>query len=338
MRKLYCLLPGTTPPFGGGGLWAELKFIELARQFCDVEIVTYRQYEPNRPFLDTLHNRHDPSGIFVMSWGFDVKKLSHRLRHDNVVYHAHSCGYPFRLPVRVPIIAVSRNTLGYWGRKAPNSPLFYVPNSIDEAFRDRHQHRDIDVLVQTRKMSSYVLDQLVPALQQVCRVHLVDRYVDDLAGLFNRSKVYLYDSADYWTINGVTEGFGLPPMEAMACGCQVFSSVNDALADYLDPGFNCQKIAVYSLDYDIQRIQAAFSGQHRLSVDTRCFDPYRDAAVSRKLQQVLIDINQLFDHRDRHPNSLPQLTFWRLQQMWWQQMWQKLLKRHKRKEQAKLMK
>nr|WP_231599416.1 glycosyltransferase [Crocosphaera watsonii] len=43
---------------------------------------------------------------------------------------------------------------------------------------------------------------------------------------FNRSKVYLYDSAEYWAQQRVSEGFGLQPMEALACGCQVFSSIN----------------------------------------------------------------------------------------------------------------
>ncbi len=329
MRKLYFLLPGTTPPFGGGGLWIELKIAQLARQYCDVEIVTYRQREPDRPFLDDLlqETAKDNASIFVISWGFDIKQLVQRLGDRHIVYHAHSTGYPFNLPVRVPIVAVSRNTLGYWGRKSPNSPLFYVPNPIGDEFRDRHQARDIDVLVQTRKTSSYALNDLVPALQNICRVQLLDRYVEDLAGLFNRSKVYLYDSAEYWAVNGVTEGFGLPPLEAMACGCQIFSSVNSALADYLDPGVNCQKIAVYSLDYDLQRIQQAVSGERAIAVDPSFFEPYRDGAVSKKLQQVLIELNQFFDHRHRYPVSLPQLTYWRLKQLWWKQTWRKIQKK-----------
>jgi len=54
-----------------------------------------------------------------------------------------------------------------------------------------------------------------------------------MAGLFKQ--VYLYDSAEYWAQQRVSEGFGLQPMEALACGCQVFSSVNGGLSDYLDP-------------------------------------------------------------------------------------------------------
>ena len=324
MRKLYFLLPGTTSPFGGGGLWAELKWAELARQHCEVEIVTYRQREPDRTYLDDLLASNPTSCIFVISWGFDIKKLVRRLGDRPTLYHAHSSGYPFTLPVSIPILTVSRNTLGYWGRKSPNSPLYYVPNPIGNEFGDRHQPRDIDVLVQTRKTSHYVLEQLVPALQKICRVELLDRYVEDLAGLFNRSKVYLYDSAEYWAVSGVTEGFGLPPMEAMACGCQVFSSVNSALADYLDPGFNCQKIAVYSLDYDLQRIQQSISGERAISVDPAFFGSYREPAVSLKLQQVLVELNHFFDRRESHPPSLPQLTPWGLRQLWWRQTWGKI--------------
>ncbi len=45
MRNLYFLLPGTTSPFGGGGLWAEMKTVNLASQICSAQIVTYRQKE-----------------------------------------------------------------------------------------------------------------------------------------------------------------------------------------------------------------------------------------------------------------------------------------------------
>lgn len=51
---------------------------------------------------------------------------------------------------------------------------------------------------------------------------MIDSWVEDLATLFNQSKVYLYDSSEYWIQAGATEGFGLPPLEAMACGCTVF--------------------------------------------------------------------------------------------------------------------
>ncbi|MGB5898518.1 MAG: hypothetical protein WBG66_10005 [Geitlerinemataceae cyanobacterium] len=113
MRKLYFLLPGTTKPFGGGGLWAELKTIELARHICSAEIVTYRQRESDRLFLDdVLQNSNLKSCIFVMGWGFDVPKLVKKLKDYPLVYHAHSAGSGFSLLSNIPVITVSRNTMG----------------------------------------------------------------------------------------------------------------------------------------------------------------------------------------------------------------------------------
>ena len=135
MRKLYFLLPGTTDKFACGGLWAELKALKLAQQVCPAEVVTYRQREKDHLWLDDLLRASNTSSalndaIFVMCWGFDVAKLAPKLKSLNAVYHAHSAGYGFDLPASVPIITVSRNTLGYWGQRSPHSLLYYLPNEI----------------------------------------------------------------------------------------------------------------------------------------------------------------------------------------------------------------
>jgi hypothetical protein len=309
MRKLYFLLPGTGGKFACGGLWAELKTVNLAQQICEAEVVTYRQREKDTLFLDdVLQEKHLEQVIFVMSWGFDVAKLATRLQSHHAIYHAHSAGYRLKLPPNVPIVAVSRHTMGYWGQQAPNSLIYYLPNQISDAFQNRQGDRDIDVLVQTRKSSEYLLKDLIPALQQQCNVCIVDSYVDDLPGLFNRAKVYLYDSAEYWALQGVTEGFGLQPMEAMACGCQVFSSLNGGLADYLDPGFNCYKIAGYSKEFDVQRIMNAIKNSSTLQVNSQLFDEYRAENVTRHLRVILHEVNDFFDHTNNHSTNIPTLT------------------------------
>jgi glycosyltransferase involved in cell wall biosynthesis len=205
--------------------------------------------------------------------------------------------------------------MGYWGQLCPSSPIFWLPNQISPGFTLRDIERDIDVLVQVRKSSSYLLQQLVPALQERCHVVLLDRFVDDLAELFNRSKVYLYDTAEYWAQYKVTEGFGLPPMEAMACGCQVFSSVNGALADYLDPGFNCQSIGTYSTAYDVERILGAIANPHPMPLPSDFFDPYREEKVVPRLRQILESMNQFFDHTKYHSSDIPELTTSRITQL-----------------------
>lgn len=314
MRKLLFLLPGTTQQFFAGGLTAELKTLKLAQQICDAEIVTYRNREPGTLFLDdVVPDQRYRDCIFVLSWGFDVSALILQLGDRFMVYHAHSAGYGFKIPPRVPIITVSRSTMGYWGEKALGSLIYHLPNEISLAFENRQQPRDIDVLVQTRKSSEYLLRQLVPALQPQCNVVLLDSYVDDLVGLFNRAKVYLYDSAEYWGRYRLTEGFGLPPMEALACGCQVYSSVNHALSDYLDPGFNCHKIAGYATGYDAQRILQTVKSwqddpQANLLLSPDFFAPYRAEQLVPRLRIILQEINTFFDYQPQQPGDIPQLT------------------------------
>jgi glycosyltransferase involved in cell wall biosynthesis len=317
MRQLYFLLPGTTKKFACGGLWAELKTLELAKEICAAEVVTYRQREPNTLFLDDLlKERGQQNAIFVMSWGFDVAKLAPKLKNFHSIYHAHSAGYGFRLPAQVPIVTVSRNTLGYWGQRSPHSLLYYLPNEISAQFHNAHRPRDIDVLIHARKSSQYLLNTLVPALEQRCNVFVVRGFIDDFAALFNRAKVYLYDSAEYWALQNVSEGFGLQPLEAIACGCQVFSSVNGGLSDYLDPGFNCYKIAGYSADYDLQRILGAIHTDNTVGASEGLLVEYRRDNILRRLEVILQDLNVFFDavEKDRQRAIAPLTPFkiWQL--------------------------
>jgi hypothetical protein len=246
-------------------LLVELQTARLVSRIAPVEVVTYRQREPDHPYLDDLLRAEVSPGeaLWIVSWGFDVPKLLRRLKGRPTAYHAHSSGYGFDLPPGVPVLAVSRNTLGYWGNRAPRNPLFLVPNALEPQWLERGAspepaRRPIDVLVQQRKSSSYVLKQLVPALRaRGLRVEVQSGWVDDLVDLFNSATVYLYDSADYWRGRGVSEGFGLPPIEALACGCVVFSSLNHALADLLDPGRMGHQIGCGTLEADVERIAAA---------------------------------------------------------------------------------
>jgi glycosyltransferase involved in cell wall biosynthesis len=316
MRKLRFLLPGTTQKFNCGGLFAELKTAELAKQLCPVEIVTYRQRESDKPFLDDLLKQSpSPDAIFVVSWGFDVPKLIARLNGHPTIYHAHSAEYGFRLPASIPIVTVSRNTLGYWGQRSPHALLYYWPNQISDEFHDRQQERSIDVLVHARKSSSYLLNQLLPALKLHCRVEVIDGFVDSLAELFNRSRVYLYDSAEYWATQGVTEGFGLQPLEAIACGCQVFSSVNHGLSDYLDPGFNCHKIAGFSTAYDVERVIASVRSHAPVKNVESLVTEYRTANILARMEVILTEIDRFFDRVDLASSDLPELSESKIMQL-----------------------
>jgi glycosyltransferase involved in cell wall biosynthesis len=315
MRKLLFLLPGTTQKFHCGGLWAELKTIELVKQICPVEIVTYRQKEADRLFLDDVLAQRPQDSIFVVSWGFDVPKLVARLRGYPTIYHAHSAEYGFRLPAQIPIVCVSRNTLGYWGQRSPHALTYYLPNQISDEFSNRHIERSIDVLVHARKSSDYLLTQLIPALQSQCRVEIIEGFIDSLAESFNRSRVYLYDSAQYWATQGVTEGFGLQPLEAIASGCQVFSSVNHGLSDYLDPGFNCQKIAGFSTAYDVDRILKAVCNYAPVPNIDSLVAEYRTANILARLPVILSEINHFFDFVGLENSDIADLSDRRILQL-----------------------
>ncbi|MEA5552020.1 glycosyltransferase [Anabaena cylindrica UHCC 0172] len=329
MRKLYFLVPGTDGKFACGGLWAELKTVNLAQQICHADVVTYRQREKDQLFLDDLLKENNLNDvIFIISWGFDIAKLAPKLQKYNVVYHAHTAGYKFNLPSDIPIMTVSRNTMGYWGQKSPNSLIYYLPNQIADEFTNLHLNRDIDILVQTRKSSEYLIKELIPSLQQKCNVFVVDSYIEDLPGLFNRAKVYLYDSAEYWAQQGVSEGFGLQPMEALACGCQVFSSINGGLSDYLDPGFNCYKIAGYSLEYDVQRILKSLASPVSLTLSTELLSEYRSENIIKRFTLILAEINEFFDYQIHPSSKIQDLTKLRLTKLFIQRVYGKIKQKY----------
>jgi Glycosyl transferases group 1 len=328
MRKLYFLLPGTDGKFACGGLWAELKTLNLVQQICSADVVTYRQREEGKLFLDDLLGKNLDDAILVMCWGFDVAKLAIKLKSYNVIYHAHSAGYGFTLPASVPIVTVSRNTMGYWGQMSPNSLIYYLPNQISDEFQDLKLERDIDVLVQSRKSSEYLLQDLIPTLQKRCKVEVVKSYVEDLPGLFNRAKIYLYDSAEYWAQQGVSEGFGLQPMEALASGCQVFSSLNGGLSDYLDPGFNCYKIAGYSQEYDVQRILKVLENWTSPNLSEHFFLEYRTENIIQKLQVILTQLNDFFDCKKQYPSNIKSFTKLRATKLFTQRIIGKFKKKY----------
>ncbi|QNJ01879.1 glycosyltransferase [Synechococcus sp. PROS-U-1] len=315
------LVPGTSRRFRCGGLSVELQTANLVGRCCPTEIVTYRERCHDHPFLADLLQRESVRDevIWIVSWGFDVPRLIHRLRGHRVAYHAHSSGYGFDLPRGVPVLAVSRNTLGYWGDRAPRNPLYLVPNALEPQWMDRGDHlgsgsRSIDVLVQARKSSPYVLNQLVPALRQAGLVVEVQAgWVDDLVDLFNRSTVYLYDSAEYWRGRRVTEGFGLPPLEALACGCVVFSSLNHALADYGDPGRTMHQIGCGRLTFDLERIKSAVDAPQRWrpSVDRleALLQECSETVLLERWRDAFAHLDVLEASSGTHLSSLPT---WRL--------------------------
>lgn len=185
--------------------------------------------------------------------------------------------------------------------------IYYLPNQISAEFNNLCLKRDIDVLAQARKSSEYLMQELILAFSKQCNVLVIDAYVEDLVGLFNRAKVYLYGSAEYWAQQGVSEGFSLQPLEALACGCQVFSSINGGLSNYLDPGFNCHKIAGYAKEYDVQRILKVLNTS-TTPLSEQFFQEYRTENIKQRLQVILEELNEFFNHKKYQPSTIKSLT------------------------------
>lgn len=301
--NLYFLFPEMN--IHSGGHIAQLKFMAIAQCFFNAQPVTYKKKENDVLFLnDVIKEISAANNIYIIHWGPHIQELLTKLKDFNVVYFAHSTGYKFKISSKVPIICVSKHSQAYWGRYASNNLIFYLPNEISDIYQNQHQERKIDVLVQKRKSSKYLIEQLVPALNPHCNLTLIDYWVDDLATIFNQTKVYLYDSTEYWVQSKASEGFGLPPLEAMACGCTIFSSINDALSDYLDPTFNCHKLRVYSKEYDVQRILLAVEKwQDKENIDL--VNHYRLSPIKERFSKIFEEINNFFEHQKSYDENIP---------------------------------
>ena len=328
-NSIRVLVPGTGTRFRCGGLSVALQTARLLAKIRSTEVVTYQQRQDDHPFLDDLLHSSalEDRSLWLVSWGFHVPQLLRRLKGRFVVYQAHSTGYGFDLPVGIPVLAVSRNTLGYWGDRAPRNPLFLVPNALEPQWLERGDRdqrvgpRVLDVLVQQRKSSHYVLKRLVPALRaRGLRVEVQDGWVDDLVDLFNSAKLYVYDSAEHWRAAGVSEGFGLPPLEAMACGCVVFSSFNSALADTLTPGESAHQIGQGLLIHDVERIVAAVANPSSWKLESSLLGAliatYGEEALLQRWRITLTELDSFFVHAA----STSEALLLRSRPTWWLRM------------------
>ena len=317
----YVVLPGlSSGRWQSGGLLIARKLAGLLETHVDCQVVTSHDREDGVLFLDDLlTDRPDPASVFLVTWGPHVHGLLERLEGRRVVYYAQSTGWEDRLPTTVPVVCLSRYIMAFWMFHAPYNPLFLLGPVLENGCRDLGLGRDVDVLFLERKSSTYLRDTLVPALRRRCRVYTQRQFIprDDLFGLYNRSKVYLYSSAP-WS-SGWVEGFGFQPLEAILCGCTVFSNLHGGLADYLVPELNCFKLEVHSTEYDLARILDAVRGALRpASPDPDSLaNAYSEDAFHQKAGAIIPALDQYFDHvehlSDRHApiRPTPEAPRWR---------------------------
>jgi hypothetical protein len=241
--------------------------------------------------------------IFIF-WGKHIDELALKFKGWHLVYYAHSVGYKFKnLHHSVPIVCVSNSTMAYWGRQSKN-PLYLLNNPVVWPTQNDGSttQKTIDVLIINRKMSQYIIN-LTQSIRKNCHrlsVVSIDHWIDDHADiltLMKAAKVFLYDSQEYWSKRNIREGFGVPPMEALNNRCIVFTSLNDALSDYLDPEVNCfQILNNRALDY--KRIVEAAENYDRIS-QKLCFDidpKYTAEYFKQKVNTVINTIAAYYSH------------------------------------------
>lgn len=297
MKAVHVLLPGLSAPAWrfGGRLIAE-TFAALLDRHVPTRVVTYREREKGVPFLNDLLSggATGPSDVFVVTWGPHVQGLLQTLSGRRVVYYAQSTGWDLQLPVEVPVLCLSRHILAYWMLSAPHNPLFLLGPVLDPGCRDLGLERDFDVLFLERKSTAYLRDVLVPALQPRYRVHVVQDFLPraELIRLYNRSRIYLYSSSP--TASGWVEGFGFQPLEALVCGCAVFSNLHGGLADYLDPEMNAFKLETWSLAYDLERIESVLREGFRPPGEEELARVYSEDAFHERIRRFLPALDAFF--------------------------------------------
>lgn len=296
MRKLVFLYPKKS--MQQGGHTAQIAIQHTVNKYTQTKMVTYQEKSIGTDYLDDILEdlkNNSRNIICIIHWGPHIKQLIKRLKGLAIVYISHSTNWSFSLPKNIPIITVSKHCQAYWGKHAQSNPIFYLPNIIHKQFHNSHKPRKHDILVIKRKTSSYVLNELIPLLEHRCKIQIIDKWVYNMGDYMRDSYTFIYDSNEHFLSKKVAEGFGLPPLEAIACGCHVFSSLNDALSDYLEPGINCQQIRVHSAKFDAIRILNTIN-MRRHNPDTESFiHPWRENQVSEKTEYILSSINDFFD-------------------------------------------
>jgi hypothetical protein len=146
-------------------------------------------------------------------------------------------GSPYRgIPGLQEVLVVSRDNADYLRFAFPELTVSQVRNAIDPALfypPDRSPGRKIAWMPRRRADDARQVLRLLAAhgsLEGWEVVPIQHRTEAETASLLRSCAVFLSFSAQ--------EGFGLPPAEAMACGCYVVGFPGLGGREYFDPGFS----------------------------------------------------------------------------------------------------
>jgi glycosyltransferase involved in cell wall biosynthesis len=263
--KHWFLQPSIFDPFYKCGGWQIFnRMYELVGKVRNSEIITYRHREKGYRYLDDIPSDELFSGIVWIHWQSHYRELSERLHPDvRIVAYPMNTSYGRRfgevIPDRWPLVCLSRYIAADYSIKDPWRHISYLGPALNPKAKNYHLPRDTDVLVHMRKNVPYVRNELVPALRTQVKIEVIDSFMpqNEFLARLNRCKVYLYWVHKQLLSIWIHEGFGMQPLEAIACGAFPVSNFYGGLSDYLEAPYNCYKIGVHSLEFDIKQIRKA---------------------------------------------------------------------------------
>lgn len=167
-----------------------------------------------------------------------------------VIYHGVDEVYrPVKDPARLKEVSVRYGIKGdyvfYAGIHHPRKNLI----RLVEAFSRLKGKKDLLLVIagkiDPRRKELYSLPERLKVKEKVIFTGLVPE--EDLPSLYSMASVFVFPS--------LYEGFGLPPLEAMACGTPVISSNTTSLPEVVgDAGIMVDPEDVNSLSYSIEKV------------------------------------------------------------------------------------
>jgi len=123
---------------------------------------------------------------------------------------------PYRRPDYIATIVVSDDSRAYLEYAFPGHPIFRIHHSIDSRLFHFHPHKRRQIALMPRRNAADIA-QVLGMLQNRASlrgfeiVKIEGKTEAETAAILRESMIFLSFQ--------VQEGWGLPPMEAMACGC-----------------------------------------------------------------------------------------------------------------------
>ena len=132
-------------------------------------------------------------------------------------------------------ICVSEDSEKYLKFAFPNLPVYRIHLGIDNKVFKYSAEKKRQIAFMPRKLSEDVV-QVINILRNRGRLESWDFVAIDNKTEIEVAKI-LRESAIFLSFNH-KEGFGLPPVEAMSCGCYVIGYAGEAGKEYLKPEFS----------------------------------------------------------------------------------------------------